>query len=417
MRFVALSASVVLLAGCSWPGGFSGPGNTFQYGQSGYAKNNQTKNRYASSPYNMTAPGHMGAMGGQNPCVIFSPVQPIPTGCHPSQVNIQGQNGFGAGPTLATGGFGSHVQSAHRVGDYAGPKDRIRKPKLRGTMSFGTEQSVAGTLVSPDAAGFLYDPSAFAEGVTNRTADLLTTTEYSAIVEGISSPSLSFNDIHQSPLSIKAGAEYIVNPRFSLFANGGYTHATGANDASSTVIARLTKTVTEQALDPLTGAAIGTPIVNTEFLPNKEVANFVADFSEHRQFDLEVGARRYFDPIYKEQGYRTITPFVGAAVGLSHVNNISFKTQQSQLFLEEAFQNGTSSYYEVPTSGTVTKLYEPEVLVNGALTAGLEWQLSPSTALAFESGLKAYQNRSFVSGDSGDMNVVVPLTLRGSYNF
>ncbi len=416
MRLVALSISAALMTGCSWPGGISGPGNAYQYSQGGYAQKSHSKHRYAGKAYNLGASGHVGAMSGQNPCTIFSPIQPIPAGCHPTQVNLNGQNGSGQ-PTMATGGFGSHVQSAHRVGDYAGPKGRVRKPKLRGTMSFGTEQSVAGTLVAPDAAGYLYDPTAFAESVTVGTPDLLTTTDYSAIVEGISSPSLSFNDIHQSPLSIKAGAEYIVNPRFTLFANGGYTHATGANDASATVVARLTKTVTEQALDPLTGAAVGAPIVNTEFIPNKEVANFVADFSEHRQFDLEVGARRYFDPIYKEQGYRTITPFIGAAVGLSHVNEINFKTKQNQLFLEDAFTNGTSNYYEVPTAGAVTKLYESDVLVNGALTAGLEWQLSPSTALAFESGLKAYQKRKFVSGDSGDMNVVVPLTLRGSYNF
>jgi len=400
MRLAALSVSAILLSGCAWMGGAPGSGNAHSYG------------------YGKAAPAQAGPMRGQNKCTIFSPVQPIPTGCHPSQVVLSGQHSYTPNqPSYTTGGYGSHAESAYRVGQHAGPKGRIRKPTLRGTLSFGTEQSVAGTLLSPDTAGFLYNPALFEESVTTRTAESITTNEYSSVVEGISSPSLSFNDVHQSPLSIKAGAEYIVNPRFTLFANGGYTHATGANDASASVVARLTNTTTEQFLDPDTGAAVGLPTVNTTFIPNQEVANFVADFSDHRKFDLEVGARRYFNPIYKEQGYRTITPFVGAAVGLSHVNEITFKSQQNQLFLADAFENGNFSYYDVPTAGGVNTLYESDWLVNGALTAGLEWQLSPKTALAFESGLKAYQNRDFVSGDSGDMNVVVPLTLRGSYNF
>lgn len=400
MRLVALSVSALLMSGCSWLGGMPGPGKAHQYG------------------YGKAAPAQMSYQGGHNPCTIYSPVQPAPTGCHPSQVVLAGQHSYTPNqPTYATGGYGSHADSAYRVGEYGGPAARIRKPKLRGTLSFGTESSVAGTLLAPDTAGLLYDPSLFQESVTVRSPDRINTYDYSSVVEGISSPSLSFTDVHQSPLSIKAGAEYIMNPKFTLFANGGYTHATGANDASATVVASLTRTSTEQFIDPTTGNPIGMPTVNNTFIPNQEVANFVADFSDHRQFDLEVGARHYLKPIYKEQGYRTITPFVGAAVGLAHVNDITYKSQQNQLFLEEAYESGNFDYYDVPTTGGVTTLYESDWLVNGALTAGLEWQLSPKTALAFESGLKAYQERSFVSGDSGDMNVVVPLTLRGSYNF
>lgn len=403
MRLVALSLSTVLLSGCSWLGGLGGSNNAYQYKQ---------------NPYAQGAPAHMGAQGGQNRCVIFSPVQPVPTGCHPSQVVVSGQHGNVSGqPSYATGGYGSHVGEAQRVAAHASDRRGLRKPKLRGTVSFGTETSVAGNLLTPNGSSFLYDPALFDEGYVNGTADLITTTQYTSAVENISAPALSFTDVHQSPLSLKGGVEYIVNPNFTLFANGGFTHASGANDASATVVATLLKTVTEQPLDPATGNPLGTPIVNTQFIPNQEVANLVADFSDHRQYDLELGARRYFAPISQEQGFRTLTPFVGASVGLSRVNDITFKSDQTQLFLERAFENGEFEYYDVPTAGDVNTLYESDWLVNGALTAGIEYQLTPKTALAFETGLKAYQDRSFVSGDSGDMNVVVPLTLRGSYNF
>lgn len=408
MRLAAISMTAVLLSGCSWMGSGHAPGKAYQYNQGAYATSQA---------------GHLGSQGSQNRCVIFSPVQPIPKGCHPSQVvmsgGASGNQAYNMGQaTYATGGYGSHVSNAQHVQHQAGAQPRIRKPRLRGTMTFGTERSVAGTLVNPDAATFLYDPALYAEGfIDNSDPSQLVTTTYTSQVEGINAPDLSFQDIHQSPLALKGGVEYIMNPKFTVFANAGFTHATGANDASATVVATLLRNDSTQRLDPDTGAAIGAPVPNTRFIPNQNVANFTADFSDHRQYDLEVGARRYFDPIYKGQDVRTLTPFVGASVGLARVNEITFKTDQNQVFLEEAFENSNFTYYDVPTAGGVNTLYEADWLVNGALTAGMEYQLTPRTALAFETGLKAYQNRDFVSGASGDMNVVVPLTLRGSYNF
>ncbi len=407
MRLAAISMTAVLLSGCSWMGSGNAPGKAYHYNSGAYAGTN---------------PGHIGARGGQNPCVIFSPVQPVPTGCHPSQVTLAGSQAgnqaYNMGQSsYATGGFGSHADSAYQVSSQSAPAPRIRKPKLRGTLSFGTERSVAGTLVNPDASTLFYDPSLYNEGFIDATDPTqLVTTTYTSAVEGVNAPDLSFQDIHQSPLSLKGGVEYIVNPKFTVFANAGFTHATGANDASATVIGTLLKETSTQMLDP-TGAPTGTPVVNTEFIPNQPVANFVADFSDHRQYDLEVGARKYFNPVYKGQDVRTLTPFVGASLGISRVNDITFKTEQNQLFLENAFEDNVYNYYDIPTTGGVNTLYEADWLVNGALTAGMEYQLTPRTALAFETGLKAYQNRDFVSGTSGDMNVVVPLTLRGSYNF
>ncbi len=413
MRLAALSVSALLLTGCSWMGNMGGQGKAYQYNQNAYAK---------------AGPGHFGPTGAANPCTIYSPVQPVPTGCHPSQVVLAGQHGQSQ-TSYTTGGYGSHASSAYQVAEYGKASGRIRKPRLRGTVSFGTEQSVSGNFLEPDAAALIYNSAAFQEGSTSvipgaggalpagGNASVRETILYDSVLEGIDAPAQSFNDVHQSPLSLKGGVEYILNPKFTLFANAGYTHAVGANDVQASVISTLNKTTTTQEFDPGTGVNIGAPIINTEFIPNVNVANFTADISDLRKYDLEIGARKYFKPIYQDQGYKTITPFVGAAVGVSHVNDVTFKTDQNQLFLGRAFEGGDRDYYDVPTASTVNTLYESDWLVNGALTTGLEWQLTPKTALAFETGLKAYQSRDFVSGDSGDMNVVVPLTLRGSYNF
>jgi len=143
MRLAALSVSVILLSGCSWLGGHHSPGKTYQYKQSSH-------NAYANG-----AQGHFGARGGQNPCVIYSPVQPAPTGCHPSQVVLSGQQGYqGSQPTYTTGGYGSHAGSAYKAGERGGAP-RLRKPKLRGTFSLGTERSIDGDLISPDASTFI----------------------------------------------------------------------------------------------------------------------------------------------------------------------------------------------------------------------------------------------------------------------
>ena len=396
-------------------GNMGGQGKAYQYNQNAYAN---------------AGAGHFGSAGGANPCTIYSPVQPVPTGCHPSQVVVAGQHGQSMSqPNYTTGGYGSHASSAYQVADNIQRPEQVRKPKLRGSLSFGTEYSVSGTLLSPDAGSILYDSRPFREGFVSvtpgtpggllggaPTPEIRETVIYDSVIEGVDAKALSFNDIHQSPLSLKGGVEYILNPKMTVFANAGYTHAAGADDAQASIISRLEKTTTTRTIDPDTGAELSN-VSNTQFIPNVNVANITSDFSDLRKFDLEVGARKYFNPIYQEQGYKTITPFVGAAVGVSHVNDITYKTAQNQLFLGRAFEDDLYEYYDVPTAGTVNTLYDSDWLINGALTTGLEWQLTPKTALAFETGLKAYQSRDFVSGDSGDMNVVVPLTLRGSYNF
>jgi len=53
----------------------------------------------------------------------------------------------------------------------------------------------------------------------------------------------------------------------------------------------------------------------------------------------------------------------------------------------------------------------------GALNAGLEWQVTPKTALAFETGLRFEGGRDYTNGEKGDEQVAIPFTIRGSYNF
>ena len=48
----------------------------------------------------------------------------------------------------------------------------------------------------------------------------------------------------------------------------------------------------------------------------------------------------------------------------------------------------------------------------------MEWQVTPKTALAFETGLKFEGSRDYVNGDGdSDNNFAIPFTVRGSYNF
>ncbi|NNE57202.1 MAG: hypothetical protein HKN36_03755 [Hellea sp.] len=408
MRLAALSMSAVLLSGCSWLGGITSPSKSHQ--KAPYA--------YASA-----AQGQGGMQGAHNPCIVYSPVQPAPQGCDPSMVTVaNGHQNYGGtqSPTYTTGGYGSHAGNAQQMGHHRNAGPKLKKPKLRGSLSLGTEKSVSGSLLDFQIPGvspvLAYNPTPFIEGRTVDNGDSITTTTYTSALEGIEAPTLSFDDVHKSPVAVKAGLEYIVSPKFTMFANGGYSHTTGSDGARASVVSTLLRTVSDQPVDDM-GAPTGPPLVNTSFIPNQNVANIFYDFSDQRQFDVEIGARHYLAPVYRTSGYKTLTPFVGASVGVSHLNDVTYKTNQNQLFLEQAFEDDQYNYYDVPTPGTVTTLYDKEWLVNGGLQAGLEMQVTPSTALAFETGVKVYQGRDYSTGDSGDMNVSVPLTLRGSFNF
>ena len=414
MRFVLCGLSAVLLSGCSWLGGFGNSSSSSHY------------------KYEGAAPQHAGAYHKRpqayNPCVIYSPVQPVPAGCDPAKVTLANAPGHygaqGQGGTYTTGGYGSHAANAGST--YYQGQRKMKKPRLRGSLSLGVEKSYSGTFLDPaispgvDVAS-LYNPDDFAEGfIDGSIADGFTeTTTYSAIVEDVVNNPKAFDDAYHLPARTALGLEYIVSPNFTLFANAGYTTAEGTDNAAAIIVAEQTKTITGQNWDPATGNPVGPPVVDGEFIPNQEIAYFSYDYSDLRKYDFELGARHYFDPIVKNEGFRTLTPFVGASAGISHVNAASYKIGQQQLFFAEAFERNPEgrAFYDVPYPDTTVEVYDSAWLPKGTLTAGMEWQLTPKTALALETGVKYEKSRDYVNGANGDDNISVPVTLRGSFNF
>ena len=454
---VTLSAtlSAALLSGCSFVGG-----QNSQFGNS-FAKQKAAHH------------GQYVQQRASQRCQIASPRQPIPRGCRPEQVTIgtygqapQGAYGAQGGfpqqpqfgqPQYTSGGYGAAIgQSPALAHNTAGP--RKRKPKLRGSLSLGLEKSNAGTLLDFDIRDDLspaggYNPQDFVRGSTSgsQANGSVTTTRYTAneldaanifapnTFESASSPDISFDDVWSTPASLKAGLEYIIDDKTTVFANGGYSYSEGKELPVSTVTATLYEQTSTQNFvqavdadgDNIPGLFLpnGAPSVNTAFIPNQEIARFAYNFSDLERYDLEVGARRYFNPIIKSDGYRTVTPFVGASVGASRVSAVDFSTSQTQVSFDQAFMAGSTdgTSFNVPSDGTLTRLYDSQWLAQGQLNFGAEWQLTPGFALAAETGLRFQDSRDYadftnaagelVEGRSGDVIVSVPFTLRGSVNF
>jgi len=375
-------------------------------------------------------------------CQIPTPRHPIPRGCRPEQVtigvsaqNVGGQtfaaNGFPQQPQFGqpqytSGGYGAAVGQTPGFKQHTvGPKKR--KPRLRGSLSLGIEKSISGELVDPSIRTDLnptlgYNPQDFNErrdlgtpADGSVTTTIFTANELDAAnifapntFESASAPSISFDDVWSTPASLKAGLEYIVNDKTTIFANGGYTYSEGNSGDVATVDATLYEFTSRQDFTPqldadgnaIPGAFIanGAPETNISFLPNQRIASFAYDFSDLQQYDLEVGARRYFNPIIKSDGYRTVTPFVGASVGVSYVNDVDITVSQRQAFYEQSF-NGDPATFLVPTEVNSTRLYDSQWLPKGELNVGAEWQLTPGFALAAETGLRFQDSRPSLCGD------------------
>ena len=444
---LSVTLSAALLSGCS-----------FITGQPSQYKN----------PFAAQQAGHSGQYGqaaaGQN-CQIATPRQPIPRGCRPEQVTIGlaqqsqafggqnfGSNGFPQQPQFGqpqytNGAYGSAVGQTAAL-SYHTPKAKKRKPKLRGSLSLGVERSVGGELIDysirdDDNLASGYNPQTFIEGFeTGTEADgLIVSTYYTANnveaqpgeiydpneYDSLRAASISFDDAWSTPAQIKGGLEYIVNNKMTVFANAGYTYAEGNAGDVATVEATVYNQVIEQPYDALLQPD-GAPLISTTFIPNQEIATFAYDFSDLRQYDLEVGARHYFDPLVKSEGYRTVTPFVGASVGVSHVNAVDVSVSQRQASYGSFFNTASDpSFYDVPTSGGSTRLYDSQWLPQAQLNLGAEWQVTPGFAIAAETGVKVQGAREYadftnaasetVSGAKGDANISVPVSLRGSINF
>ena len=460
MRLVVCTLSAVLLSGCSWLGG---AGNVFNGGGQGH--------HAKSSQYGYGAQhGQHQFRAQQDPCQVFSPQAPIPRGCHPSQVTLGTAGGFPQQPNFGGGqyanqGYGSHAGVAHQQANNYQPRKRLRKPRLRGSVSLGLERSISGDLLDftdvPNLNPELnYDPTDFNEGVFREGSvqeGSIEDTLYTAIVEEISRPNISFDDVHSTPLSLKGGLEYIASPRTSFFANAGYTYSEGRSGGGVSITGELQRRVrnaTFQTVDgiPATAGSAEVPATATTpaipavpampatpdtfvtifdngpvenapftFIPNQNIANFVFDFTDLQRIELEVGGRHYFNPIGQSQGYKTLTPFVGASVGAAHYNSVSLDIRQNQLFYQQAFDEGENVFFDVvpPTISGASRveLYDSQWVPTGQLNAGLEWQVTPKTALAFETGVRFEGARDYSNGEDGDNNIAIPMTIRGSYNF
>ena len=109
-------------------------------------------------------------------------------------------------------------------------------------------------------------------------------------------------------------------------------------------------------------------------------------------------------------------------MGATHHKSVSFDIEQNQLFYQRAFEDGENDFFDVipanvPGGTSRVNLFDSEWVPSGQLNAGMEWQVTPKTALAFETGVRFEGARKNDNGDRGDDNIAIPVTIRGSYNF
>jgi len=455
LAFVYLStaSAAMALSGCSWLGNATGYKNPF-------AKQ-KAANHQGYNPY-------MGAQHAAARCQIFSPQQPIPQGCRPEQVTLATapQGGFPQQPQFgqaqyASGAYGTAAAQAGQMAAHHRTGPKLKKPRLRGALSLGLEKSNSGSLIDYNEFTALdpfgsYDPQDFNEGTISgsEAAGAITRVNYTAnrqnesglgiftpeTFDRVNSPSIAFDDAYSTPATIQAGLEYILNDSMTVFANGGYTHAEGEDGKVASVDASLyrrTETTNyEQNLDaagqPIAGSYTALPQVpTTTEIVNQEIAQLDYAFSDMKRYNLEVGARHYFNPLVKSEGFRTVTPFVGASVGASHYNEVTVDISQRQATYVNSFQAGgvrPEDFYNVADVPQRVQLYDSQWIPQGQLNVGAEWQVTPGMALALESGVRIEGAREYsdfvdpasgdtISGRKGDANVSIPLTLRGSVNF
>jgi hypothetical protein len=107
---------------------------------------------------------------------------------------------------------------------------------------------------------------------------------------------------------------------------------------------------------------------------------------------------------------------------------VEYKQSQTQAYYQRLFEGETENLsYSIETPDTVTRLYDSAWLPQGQLNVGAEWQLTPGFALAAETGVRLQGARKYsdytntagelIEGGKGDVNVSIPVTLRGSINF
>jgi len=409
MRIAICALSAVLLSGCSWLGGVN---NVFG-GQGTHGANGVHAGQYGGGVnYGHKASGaHNGAQASQYGQQFG--------GGFPQQPQ------FGA-PQHVTGQYGTHAANAGQAYGHQRSQPRMRKPRLRGSLSLGLERSISGDALDyneniplPFAAEFL-NPAGLFEynqpaGFSGNPNDGLTiSSDLTGTETSVNAPSISFDDIHSTPMRIAGGLEFIANPHTTVFANLGYSSAEGNEGGAVNIIGDVVGGVTYTGYRQ--NVASGSNTV-PRGLRNVPIGQFSYDFSDLERIDLEVGARRYFKPILQSTAKRSITPFIGGSIGAAHYNEITFKTETQLLELHDYVVDDEIRFGPVFNSNAPTVLTEAQWIPTGQLNAGLEWQATPKTAIAFETGVKFEGARDYANDAKGDNNITVPFTIRGSYNF
>ena len=412
MRIAICALSAVMLSGCSWLGGvnnvFGGQGakghQAGQYAHAGAVKYGQNARA-----------AHQGLRGqqyGQN----FG-------GGFPQQPQ------FGA-PQQVTGQYGTHAANAHQAHGSQRVSSQMRKPRLRGTFSMGFEKSNSGELLSGESNGFA-DLSQYVfeqdSGYSGSPPEGLTIESNLATVPtSVRTPSISFDDVHSTPFRIAAGAEFMMSPRTTLFAEAGYSSAEGNEGGSIAIIGEVHGNVVFKGYRD--NAVVGETDVDRE-VENLPIAQLSADFSDLKRLDFVVGGRHYLNPILRSTSARAITPFVGGSVGAAHYNGLSYKAERQNLDLHQAVaaEETSNEYIRNLNDDDPVQIFDSQWVPTGQLNAGLEWQATPKMAVAFETGVKFEGARTYVdtqdedgntiAGLKGDNNISVPFTIRGSYNF
>ncbi|MBL4855034.1 MAG: hypothetical protein JKY25_12470 [Robiginitomaculum sp.] len=427
-RMIVGTCSAILLSGCSWLGIGGGGGQHYQANNSvGYKNSSQ---QYNPGIGQRSLVGQKTLVGQRTlgRCQITSPTQAIPPGCQPEQVTLAlgGQTGgYNRQGQYTSGGYGSHVGATQNARVNHTPVQKLKRPKLRGQLSLGLDPSLGGTLFSPSAAGFngyssadFFPDDGTVRG-TPRDGVTYTITNFSSTPDEIIAPDISFGDVYTAPLQISGGLEYIINDHNTIFANAGFTRAEGKRGGGAEMIETISADVDilfyDNQLDPVNPADPPVPFQER----NITVASVVYEFNELERYDLELGARHYFNPILPNTFQRPITPFISASGGASYYKETTQRQLLQQRRLDYALVRLTHPDGDFENIGTTApvSIYDAQWVPYGAVKAGLEWQVTAKTALAFEAGIKYETARDFSDGTQGDDNISIPLTIRGSYNF
>ena len=446
MRLAVLACSTILLSGCSWLG--FGPDSASSWSQ--YNQGAQQASGRYQGPQGQAAQ-HSGQY--QSPyqarsnsrCEIRNVSQPVPQGCRPEDVTIalagsggQYGNQYGGGQAQApsTGSYGRSVSDIDRakVASGNGVHQTWERPRLRLTGSTGFETSVSGAAFNAGGFASLYDPTTQNGRTVTGTpsSGQVVTTLYSAEDFSTTGKDVSFSDLYAAPFSLGGGAEYQINDRMAVFANAGYTHAAGKNGGGQGVVGAARADIsTQNWFTPTTtnpdGSTtpsgppqeVGAPVVTAVRISDTLLASSQFEISDLERINLEVGGRYYFDDAFADHLRTPLNPYIAASAGAAHYSALSIKQEAERLILSQYMQSGgsTANYVSAGSTGSedfIKKGWVP----TGSLTVGAEWQMSPSAALALETGLRFEGKRDYVNSDAETgNNISVPLTLRGSIGF